>query len=86
MSSLCLCFKVHQPYRLKKYLKQDVQVCSCYEDAAADEANINKVADECYLPANEIMFKAIEAIKGKFKVAYSISGVTLAMLENIDRM
>lgn len=81
MSSLCLYFKVHQPYRLKKYLKQDVQVCSCYEDAATDEANINKVANECYLPANEIMFKAIEATKGIFKVAFSISGVTLALLE-----
>jgi len=72
---------VHQPYQLKRYLKQDVQVCSCYEDSAADKANINKVADECYLPANEVVYKAIETTKGKFKIAYSISGVILGLLE-----
>src|SRR5215470_14557722 len=81
MPSLCLYFKVHQPYQLKKYLKQDVQVCSCYEDVTADETNINRVADACYLPANEAIYTAIAATKGKFKIAYSVSGITLTLLE-----
>ena len=81
MPSLCLYFKVHQPYRLKKYSSTDVTVNHYYEDDKANEIAINEIADESYLPANKIILSAIEESERRFKVSYSISGVTLELLE-----
>ena len=41
MTSVCLYFKVHQPYRLKKYQAKDIDAFHCYEDEAADRESIN---------------------------------------------
>jgi alpha-amylase len=54
MTSVCLYFKVHQPYQLNKYQREDITKSLCYMDAMADEQNINHIADNCYLPANEL--------------------------------
>lgn len=81
MPSLCLYFKVHQPYSLKPYHAAEIDKVHCYEDAIADKNNINKVADECYLPANKILLEAIKASGNHFKVAFSISGVTIELLQ-----
>jgi alpha-amylase len=45
-----------------------------------DEQNkiiIDKIADNCYLPANQILFDQIQQLEGKFRLAFSISGVAL---------
>jgi alpha-amylase len=41
---------------------------------------MRKVAEKCYLPANEILLKLINKHNGKFKVAFSISGIALNQL------
>ena len=81
MLSLCLYFKVHQPFQLKQYHAKDIDVVHCYEDAEADMAIINKLADNCYLPANETILSNILTSKGKFKVSYSLSGTALELLQ-----
>ncbi|MGG9960638.1 glycoside hydrolase family 57 protein [Ferruginibacter sp. SUN106] len=81
MPSISFCFRVHQPYRLKQYEFKDIDVLHCYDDEDANIAAINKVADECYLPANKIILNQIEATGGKFKVAFSISGTVLELLQ-----
>jgi alpha-amylase len=80
MTAISLYFKVHQPYRLKKYHVEDISVCHCYEDPAADEENCNRVADNCYLPANEILYNRIIEHNKSFKVNFSISGTVLELL------
>ncbi|MEO6232493.1 MAG: glycoside hydrolase family 57 protein [Ferruginibacter sp.] len=80
MPSICLYFKVHQPFQLKKYSGNDVTVEHCYEDAVADERLINILADECYLPSNEIMHKLINDQEGKFKISFAISGTVIELL------
>jgi len=80
MPAICLYFKVHQPYRLRKYRQEEITISNCYEDAAADKTNIDRVADECYLPANHLIYKNILAHSGKFKVSFSISGTVLELL------
>jgi alpha-amylase len=80
MTSVCLYFKVHQPYRLKKYQLKDIDVIHCYEDAEADKQAIDFAADTCYLPANEILFRSIKESNGKFSVSFTISGTTLELL------
>jgi alpha-amylase len=71
---------VHQPYRLKKYQPEDIDVIHCYEDTAAGKIAIDIAADKCYLPANEILYQSIEEQKGKLKISFSISGITLELL------
>ena len=81
MPSVCLYFKVHQPYSLKRFSSKEVGLCNCYEDTASDEAAINNLADVCYLPANKIILSAIERSNGAFKINFSLSGVLLDLLE-----
>src|SRR5204863_8279768 len=70
----------HQPYRLKKYATTDVTINHSYDDDNADKTAINIAADISYLPMNEIILMAIRESKGEFKVSYSVSGVTLELL------
>jgi len=81
MISVCLYFKVHQPYRLKKYQAKDIDVCHCYEDEAADRESINQLADNCCLPANTIIYEQMVRQKGKFKISFSISGIVLELFQ-----
>ncbi len=78
--TVCLYFKVHLPFSLKAYAKQHVGINHCYEDVVADEIIINKLADECYLPANKIILDNIVKSKQRFKVSYSISGTALELM------
>jgi alpha-amylase len=80
MTAISLYFKVHQPYRLKRFQPEDVSICQGYEDPVADEENCNRLADDCYLPANEIIYNRIIEHNGGFAVNYSISGTLLELL------
>ncbi len=77
MVAVCLYFQVHQPLRLRKYTYFDIGHSHYYHD---DEANRNillKVASKCYLPTNAVLLDLIKKHKGKFKIAFSISGITI---------
>jgi alpha-amylase len=80
MPSVSFCFRVHQPYRLKQYNFKDIGLLHNYDDAEANAAAINEAANNCYLPGNEIILSQIKATNGKFKVAFSISGLVLELL------
>ena len=80
--SICLYFQVHQPTRLRKYRFFDIGKDSHYYDDFANRTILKRVAQKCYLPMNELLLEAITKSKGKFKVAFSISG---SALEQFDR-
>ena|SRR5450432_801879 len=80
MPSVSLYCKVHLPQELNHYSPANIGYGADYFDAAADEKAVNRLSDECYLPANKIMATLIEKNKRKFKLAYSISGTTLELL------
>ena len=80
--SICLYFQVHQPTRLRQYRFFDIGKDSHYYDDFANRTILKRVAQNCYLPMNELLLEAIKASKGKFKVAFSISG---SALEQFDR-
>jgi alpha-amylase len=48
-----------------------------YFDDAKNREICLKVAQKCYLPANAMMLELINKYQGKFKIAYSVSGVAL---------
>jgi len=77
MTAVCFYFQVHQPYRLKPYTFSQIGVDHFYEDIEANYGFTNRIADRCYLPANKLIIDLINKFKGKFKVAYSISGICL---------
>ena len=78
MPSVCFYFQVHQPYRLRHYTIFDED--HRYFDDSKNGAICRKVANKCYLPANRLILDLIKEHKGKFRVAYSITGVFLEQL------
>ena len=75
--SICLYFQVHQPTRLRLYRFFDIGKDSHYYDDFANRTILRRVAQKCYLPMNALMLELIRSTKGKFKIAYSISGSAL---------
>ncbi len=79
MPSVCFYFQVHQPLRLRHYTVFDKD--EQYFDEHKNAAICRKVANKCYLPANRLILDMIRKFKGRFKVAYSLTGVLLEQLE-----
>jgi alpha-amylase len=77
MKTICLYFQVHQPFRFRRYRFFDIGNDHYYYDDYTNESILNKVAAKCYLPANETLLKALKKHKGKFKVAFSITGMAI---------
>ncbi|MBM3419630.1 MAG: alpha-amylase [Bacteroidetes bacterium] len=75
--AVCLHFEVHQPFRLKSYRFFDLGHDHYYYDDYANESIMQRIAARCYIPANKILLDLIRKHKGKFKVAFSISGLAL---------
>ena len=74
-------FQVHQPTRLRLYRFFDIGKDSHYYDDFANRTIFKRVAQRCYQPMNDILLQAIKRNKGKFKVAFSISGSALEQFE-----
>lgn len=81
MRSICFYFQIHQPFRLKRYKFFDIGNDHYYYDDYTNEEVIRRIAERCYLPANQTILQMIKETEGKFKVAFSISGVALEQLE-----
>jgi alpha-amylase len=75
--AICFYFQVHQPFRLKRYRFFDLGNDHYYYDDYSNESIMRKVSEKCYIPANNIILDQINKHKGKFKVAYSLSGIAI---------
>jgi len=84
MHGVCFYFQVHQPYRLKPYSYFDIGNEHTYLDDDANGTIMRKVARKCYLPANRKMLELIKRHKGTFKIAYSISGITIEQMKQFE--
>ncbi|MCF8346745.1 MAG: glycoside hydrolase family 57 protein [Bacteroidales bacterium] len=77
MRTICLYFQVHQPFRFRTYRFFDIGNDHYYYDDYTNESILRKVAERSYLPANKILLDLLRKNKGKFKVAFSISGIAI---------
>ncbi len=77
MRTICLYFQVHQPFRLRTFRFFDIGIDHYYYDDYTNERILSKVAEKSYLPANRILLELIRKNKGRFKVAFSISGIAV---------
>ena len=67
--------------RLRRYSVFEIGKHNNYFDNPKNEAIVRKVANKCYLPANRTILELINKTDGKFKAAYSMSGVALEQFE-----
>ena len=81
MKSVCLFFQVHQPFRYRKYRFFDIGNDHYYYDDYSNETIKRKVAHKSYLPTNKLLLKLADELEGKFKVAFSITGLALDQFE-----
>ena len=81
MPDICLCFQVHQPFRLKKYSIFSAERDQYYFDDDKNRQIMQSIAQHCYLPANKLILELIRKYKGRFKVAYSITGTALEQFQ-----
>ncbi len=81
MRNICFYFEIHQPVRLKRYRFFDIGQDHYYYDDFQTEDTIRYLTDNSYLPANQILAEMIRNTNGKFRCAFSISGVALEQLE-----
>jgi len=79
MPSVCFYFQVHQPMRLRHYTVFDTD--DRYFDETKNAAICRKVANKCYLPMNRLLLKLIHQYDGRFRIAYSLTGVVLEQLQ-----
>ena len=77
MRSICFYFQVHQPYRLRTYRFFEMGHEHHYYNDFENKHILNRVAQKCYLPMNELLLSLISRYGDKFKVAFSISGSAL---------
>lgn len=79
MASVCFYFQVHQPLRLRRYsiFERDAD----YFDDESNAAILRKVANNCYLPTNALLHELIKRHKGKFRVAFSLTGLFIEQCE-----
>ena len=81
MRSICFYFQVHQPFRLKKYRFFDIGNDHSYYNDYENRTFMRKVAEKCYLPANQLMLDLVNEYGDNFKIAYSLSGTVIDQFE-----
>ena len=79
MASVCFYFQVHQPYRLRRYSVFDTD--RHYLDEFKNAELCRKVAQKCYLPADRMLLDTIREHEGKFRLAFSLTGVALEQFQ-----
>jgi alpha-amylase len=79
VASVCFYFQVHQPYRLRRYSVFDSG--TNYFDDYKNGEICRKIAHKCYLPANRLMLELIQRHGGRFRIAYSLTGLIMEQFE-----
>lgn len=81
--SIILYFQIHQPRRLRKMAFMDVGRHPSYFDDDLDGKITKRIAEECYVPATEMLLDLCKRTTG-VKLTYSVSGVALHQLEHFS--
>lgn len=80
MKKICLCFQIHQPYRLRRYRFFDIGNEHHYCDDFQNEDIFSRIADTCYLPANRVLLELLRE-HPELRVSFSISGLAIEQME-----
>ncbi len=80
MKHISLVFRFHRPFSLKRYRFFEIGSEHYYFDDYASETGFQKVADQCYNPLCTVILRHIKRLKGRFKAAFSVSGIALEQM------
>lgn len=81
MKTICLYFEIHQPVHLKRYRFFEIGTDHYYYDDYENERAITETAQKSYIPALSAMLEMTQQYGKQFKVAFSLSGVAIELLE-----
>lgn len=81
MKSVCLYFKIHQPFRLKRYRFFDIGNDHYYYDDFANDEIISRVAAQSYIPLANTLLEMNRQNPGSFRCSLAISGVAIEQLQ-----
>ena len=81
MKTSCLYFESHQPVHLKRYRFFEIGTDHYYYDDYENERAITETAQKSYIPALSAMLEMTQQYGKQFKVAFSLSGVAIELLE-----
>lgn len=81
MKSVCLYFKIHQPFRLKRYRFFDIGNDHYYYDDFANDEIITRIAEQSYIPTAEALLEIIKNPDYDFHCAIDISGTAIEQLQ-----
>ncbi len=81
MKPICFYFQLHESYELKHYNIFNIGFSQEYFDFEKTKEILAKKIYESYLPMNELLLKLFNEHGAKFKVSFSISGITLDLFE-----
>lgn len=81
MRNICFYFQLHLPFCLKRYRFFEIGKDHYYYDDFQTEDRIRNAVEQSFLPANRTISEMIRSSNGKFRCAFSISGLTLEQLE-----
>jgi alpha-amylase len=81
MRNICFYFQIHLPFRLKRYRFFEIGKDHYYYDDFQTEDRIHNAVEQSFLTANRTIAEIIRSSNGKFRCAFTISGVTLEQLE-----
>ena len=82
MKTICLYFEIHQPVHLKRYRFFEIGTDHYYYDDYENERGITETAERSYIPALKAMLEMTKTYGKFFKVAFSLSGVAIELLED----
>ena len=83
MTSVVFYFQVHQPYRVLARAARSQELEDPFDlfDTGLDRLVLDRVAERCYQPMNQVLLEAIRRTDGAFRCAFSFSGTVLEQLE-----
>ena len=73
-------FQVHQPRRLRRFQFFDIGSTSTYYDDTTNEEIIQRVAEQCYQPANEMLLRMLTRYPN-IRITFSLSGTVIEQLK-----
>ena len=82
MKTICLYFEIHQNIHLKRYRFFEIGKDHYYFDDYENERAITETAERSYIPALRTFLDMAKMYGKDFKVAFSISGSALELIEN----
>ena len=81
MKNVCFYFKIHQPYRLKRYRFFDIGNDHYYYDDFANDEIVTRLAENSYIPMEETLLQMIKEYGSEFKCSISITGTAIEQLQ-----